>query len=40
MHAPLSLWHEFDSLVELAITEIFFTNHANLVGNEEGYIYF
>lgn len=37
---PLSNWHEFDSLVALAIAERYYTQNADSVGNEEGYIYF
>lgn len=37
---PLTTWHEFDSLVALAITERYYANNADSVGNEEGYIYF
>lgn len=37
---PITTWHEFDSLVAVAITECYYTNKADSVGNEEGFIYF
>jgi len=40
VNESLSTWHEFDSLVALAITERYYTNNADSVGDEEGYIYF
>ncbi|MBL8004524.1 MAG: DUF429 domain-containing protein [Candidatus Kapabacteria bacterium] len=40
VNEPLSTWHEFDSLVAVAITERYYAKNADSVGNEEGYIYF
>jgi predicted nuclease with RNAse H fold len=40
LQQELTTWHEFDSMLALAICERYATNEANSVGNEEGYIYF